>query len=295
MRYKIFLLLSLVLLSVFSPLGLNTSQAANQTDKEQLFQQIEIFNWEASLLKMLLSSSRSQQKISAQSYLAVDLSDNSIVLSKNQDKTYPIASLTKLMNAVIAFENIDLKQTITLTKEMLKPLGSSPALFPGLNISAENLLKASLIQSSNDASEALAHFIGEEKFLSLMNQRAKDLGMANTVFYDVHGLNPANYSSATDLSKLLTYIYKNHLEILNITRSNNFWLPDQTNKLLKFKNINSFYPLSAFIGGKTGYLVESRQTLASLFNINGKPIVIIVLYSNNHQADAFTIIKKLKD
>ena len=124
---------------------------------------------------------------------------------------------------------------------MLKPQGYSPSLYLGLSVSAENLLKAILIQSTNDAAEALSYFIGKEEFLALMNQKAKELNMINTVFYDPHGLNPANRSTAQDLIKLLTYIYKNHPEILDISRNNNFWLPDSTGKLLKFRNLNAFY------------------------------------------------------
>jgi len=64
--------------------------------------------------------------------------------------------------------------------------------------------------------------------------------------------------------------------------------------LLKFQNVNNFYPLQEFVGGKTGYLPQVRQTLASVFQINEKPIAIILLYSNNRQADIFTILKQLK-
>jgi len=119
--------------------------------------------------------------------------------------------------------------------------------------------------------------------------------MANTVFFDAHGLSPANRSTATDLAKLLTYIYKNHPEILSITKDNNFWLPDPTGRLLKFQNVNNFYHLPEFIGGKTGYLPEAKQTLASLFNVNKEPVAIILLYSSNRQSDTFTIINQLKN
>ena len=295
MKYKIFLLPFFVLLFVFSPLNSKTVQALNQTERVRLLQQIEILKQEFGLLQTLLSNLRLQQEIIAPSYLAVNLSDNSVVLEKKPNQTYPIASITKLMTAVIALENIDRKQTITLTKKMLEPFGHSPALFLGLKVSAENLLKASLIQSTNDAPESLAYFLGKEKFLTFMNQKAKKLEMTNTVFYDVSGLNSANHSTAQDLAKLLLYIYKNHPEILSITKDNNFWLPDSTGRLLKFQNVNNFYYFPSFIGGKTGYLPEAKQTLASIFNVNEKPIAIIVLSSANRQADTFTILRKLKD
>ncbi len=295
MKFKIFFLLFLILLFVFLPFVSKTVKASGQAEMAKLTQQVEILKREVFLLQTLLSSLQSQQEITAQSYLAVNLSDNSVVLEKNPNQPYSIASITKLMNAVIALENIDTDQTITLTEKMLEPFGYSPSLFLGLNVSAENLLKASLIQSTNDASEALAYFVGKEKFVDLMNRKAKEINMTNTVFYDVHGLNPANRSTATDLAKLLMYIYNNHPEILSITRDNNFWLPDSTGRLLKFQNVNNFYPLSTFIGGKTGYLPEAKQTLASIFNVNGDRIAIVLLYSRNRQTDIFTILKQLRN
>jgi len=290
MKVKIFLLSFLLLFSAFSPI-----RASDPIKTAGLGQQIEILKQEISLLQMLLLNLQSQQGITAQSYLVVNLSDDSVLLEKNFEKTYPIASVTKLMTAVIALENINMDDKIILTEEMLTPFGQSPSLFQGLIISAENLLRACLIQSTNDAAESLAYFMGKERFTGLMNQKAKEINMINTVFYDVHGLNPANTSTAADLVRLLTYIYENHPEILSITRDNNFWLPDVAGTLLKFQNVNNFYPLSAFVGGKTGYLSEAKQTLASIFDLNGEKIAIVLLYSNNRQADTFTILKQIRN
>lgn len=295
MRYKIFFLLFYILLLAFSPLGYKTVKASDQTERMKLIQQIQVLKQKIQNLQALILNLRLQQEITAASYLAVNLSNNSVILEKNADQRHLIASITKLMSAVVAFENIDIDQTITLTEKMLEPLGYSPSLFLGLNVSAKNLLQASLIQSTNDASESLTYFLGKGELLDLMNQKAKELNMDNTVFFDAHGLNPANSSTATDIAKLLTYIYKNHTEILNITKNNNFWLPDPTGRLLKFKNVNNFYNFPEFIGGKTGYLPEAKQTLASLFNINKEPVAIILLYSINRQSDTLKIINQLKN
>ena len=295
MRYKIFFLLFFILLLAFSPIISKTANASDQAEMAKLIPQIQFLQREIQRLQVLILSLKSQQGITAASYLAVNLSNNSAVLEKNTNQPYPVASITKLMNAVVALENIGTDQTITLTGKMLEPLGYSPSLFLGLNVSAKNLLQASLIQSTNDASEALTYFLGKDKFLGLMNQKAKDLGMANTVFFDAHGLSPANRSTAADLAKLLTYIYKNHPEILSITKNNNFWLPNPIGRLLKFQNENNFYNLPEFIGGKTGYLLEAKHTLASLFNINKEPVAVILLYSGNSQLDTFKIINQLKN
>ena len=197
------------------------------------------------------------------------------------------------MSSIVAIENIPQDREIILTQKMLRPQGGSPVLFPGLKITMNDLVKASLIQSTNDASEALSFFMGRGSFVALMNQKAKEIGMNNTIFYDAHGLNPANKSTAQDLAKMISYVHEHHPELLTITRNNDFWLPDPRGRLLKFQNTNNFYPLSSFIGGKTGFLPQARQTLASVFNINGKPTAIIILNSNNRQADLFSILRKV--
>jgi len=293
MKFKILLILFVLL---FLPL---TARAAD-TEKEQLarqiLQRIEIIQQEIQLIRSLMANfNRAEQedKITSPAYLAVDLSNNSVLLQNNPDTPYPIASITKLMSAVIAAEEIELNRKIVLTERMLEPYGHSPSLYLGLSVSAENLLKASLIQSTNDAAEALSYFLGKEHFVALMNKKAAELGMTSTVFYDAHGLSPANRSSARDLTKLLSYVYKEHRELLTISRDNNFWLPDKTGRELKFRNLNNFYPFASFLGGKTGYLPQAKQTFASIFEVEEKTIAVVLLYSENRQADVFAILKKL--
>ncbi len=293
MKQKI--IFSLIFSSVvfFSLFPLDAAQAIGMQNREIMLQRLEIIRQEITALRTLLSNLRLRQEITASAYLAVDLSDSSVLSEKNARQSLPIASITKLMTAVVAAENIDLKSRITLTEEMLRPLGHSPSLYLGLTVSAENLLRAAIIQSTNDAAEALSFFMGREKFISLMNKKAGEIGMQSTTFYDAHGISANNKSSAHDLSKLLAYVYKEHPEILEISRDNDFWLPDKTGRMLKFKNTGGFYPLDTFLGGKTGYTNAARHTAASIFNINGTPTAIIVLHSSNRQADTFAVRRRI--
>lgn len=298
-KQKLVLSLLLVSLVVFS--SEKTAVAGNQSDIFNVQEQIRIISEKIKYLQSLIATLqeklKTENKILAESYLVMDImdiSDNSVVMEKNIQKTYPIASITKLINAVVASENIDPAQTITLTKEMLKPDGYSPSLFLGLSVSSKNLLKASLIQSTNDAAEALSYFVGNEKFVGLMNQKAKALEMNNTYFYDAHGLSSRNRSTARDIFNLLRHIYEKRPEILSIGRDDNFWLPDPTGKMLKFKNVNNFHDHPYFIGGKTGYLPEAKQSLASLFNINGRVFAVILLRSPDRQSDALKIVDWIK-
>lgn len=291
-KYKRTILLSFMACFLMLAPAASYATDVSNTDTNQ---QIKVLLAKIEYLQNLIKNLLLEKSILAESYLVMDIADNSIISKKNTNQAHSIASLTKLMNAVIAIENSDLNKTITLNSDMLKPQGYSPSLFLNLTVSLKNLLQASLIQSTNDASEALSYDLGNQTFLSLMNQKAKELGMDNTHFSDVHGLSPQNRSSASDMAKLVTYIYKNHPQILEITKDNDFWLPDQTGKLLKFKNLNNFSHLSEFIGGKTGYLPEAKQSLASLFNLNGKNVAIILLRSKNRQADASRIVDLVKN
>ncbi|OGZ72587.1 MAG: hypothetical protein A2908_03540 [Candidatus Staskawiczbacteria bacterium RIFCSPLOWO2_01_FULL_38_12b] len=296
MKYKPWLILVIALLLV-SPAGgfALAAEVSGSFILDQPAQQIKALQTQIQNLKQLIAKLLLQKKIASESYIVVDISDNSVIAQKNSNQAYPIASITKLMNAVVTLENINMDDTITLNPQMLKPEGYSPSLFLHLTVSAKNLLQASLIQSTNDASEALSYFVGNTKFVDLMNQKAKDIGMQNTYFYDAYGLSPHNRSTALDLSKLLAYIYNHHSEILTITKENDFWLPDETGKLLKFQNVNNLYAYPEFIGAKSGYIPKSKQTLASVANINGKPIAIVLLRSANRKTEALNIVDWLKN
>ena len=286
MKQKIILIIFSISILIFAPRAEAVTVSSTQ--------QIEILQQEISVLQSLISNYNLYQNPTAGAYVAVDLSNNSVLLQKNADKQFSIASVTKLMNAVVSVENISMDQQITLTEEMLLPMGQTPVLYSGLKITAGDLLKATIIQSSNDSAEALSYFLGKENFIGLMNKKAKELGMSNTVYYDTNGLNLNNKSTASDLAKLISYVYKNHPQILEISRINDFWLPDQEGNMMKFENGNNFYYLGEFIGGKGGFLTEAKQTFDSVFNVSGRPIAVAVLYSDNRVADIFSILRKLR-
>jgi D-alanyl-D-alanine carboxypeptidase len=285
MKQKILLSLFAVLILSFAG---NTQVLAISRE-----QQSEILQQEIVTLSSLVRNYNLYQEPGAGSYIAVDISSNKVLLQKNSDSEFSMASVTKLMNAVISVENINMDNKITLTGDMLLPAGQTSTLYSGLRITAKDLLRVTVTQSSNDSAEALSYFLGREHFIRLMNQKARELGMSKTVYEDTNGLSLKNTSTTTDLAKLMTYVYKNHPQILEMTKDNNFWLPDQTGRMLKFKNENSFYYLSSFVGGKAGYLDEAKNTFNSVFNVNGKPVAIAILYSRNQMADIFSILRKL--
>ena len=306
MRNKILPIIIAIAMFSFLLLNVTLVEAFDLDDNLSKNEKIEIIQKEIERLLLIVSKIYSreqlQKKISAESYFVMDISNDKTLLKKNYNYFYSIASITKLMSAIVTLENIDLQEEIILTNNMLRPqeipllsiYGQSPSIFTGLKISAENLLKASLIQSTTAANQALTHFLKEGEFIKLMNEKARELKMESTVFYDSHGLNSFNRSSASEIANLLKYIYEEHPQILEITKNDDFWLPDPSGRFLKFKNLNNFHDNPKFIGGKTGYLTVSRQTLASVFNVKEKPTTIVLLRSENRQSDVLKIIDWLE-
>ncbi len=285
-KYKI--LITAILFALIA----TSSYGKDNTQERKLFLREEIKRLSAILFDLQLKNT-----VSADSYAIFNVSEEQFLSEKNTEKSYPIASVTKIMTAVVATENIDMQDRITLTTRMMTPYTRlSPSLPMGLNVSAENLLKASLIQSTNYAANALSYFLEEDTFVDLMNQKARELEMSNTVFYDAHGLSTVNTSNVLDLVKLINYIYKNHPIILEITKNNNFWMPceDSISGMCKFMNLNIFYENPNFIGGKTGYLTVAKQTFVSLFKIEEEVFSITILCSDKRKEDVENILKYLQ-
>lgn len=202
--------------------------------------------------------------------LVSDLDNGNDLISYNSNKRWPLASISKLMTAVMAIEEIGKDKEVIVSEDALNVEGSYGKLEAGKLYKTEDLMKIMIITSSNHAAVALADFyvFGQKEFVRLMNKKAADLGMIQTVFFDPTGLSPLNQSTANDIRKLMKYIDNNHPEILAYSQERVFG---------DFDNINRFASQSNFLGGKTGYLDEAKQNLVSLFLVNSRRILIIVL------------------
>ncbi len=210
--------------------------------------------------------------ISAVSAVVKYLDTNEAIFSVSQNQQWPIASLTKLMTAVVAVENIPADAKIKISEKAIATEGGAGNIVAGKAYTREELLKVLLKVSSNDAAAAFSEFLGREIFLELMNQKAISLGMYNTRYFDSSGLSALNQSMASDLEKLVIYIYNRHPEILAITRE-----PEG--------NIHPFAAWANFLGGKTGFIDEASGNLISLFNYRGRPLLIVVLGSEDRAKD----------
>ena len=149
-------------------------------------------------------------EIAARSYLVMDVTANQLLAGRDIDAPVEPASLTKLMTAYLVFDalrskKIDLKQTLPVSKRAWKMQGSRMFIDPSMQVPVEDLVKGMIVQSGNDATVALAEGVGGtvERFVELMNQQAKALGMKNTSYRNPEGLTEAGHTTtARDLSIL---------------------------------------------------------------------------------------------
>lgn len=137
-------------------------------------------------------------EISANAFLVADLKSNFVFLSKNIKDSLPIASITKLMTALVATEYINLWREITIQSADLV-FTSYPRLKIGERWTGFDLLYPLLNESSNESAKAMARFLGKGHFVELMNKKALSLGLENTYFADASGASPENISSPEDL------------------------------------------------------------------------------------------------
>ena len=235
-----------------------------------------------------------QPKISAQAYLVGDLKTGEVILAKNQSDKFPIASVTKLMTALVAEELTGPENIITVSQQAIKTLGQNGGLRVGEKIAASELLSPLLLESSNDAAEALAEYFDRKDFLLKMNRQAEQLLMASTVYEDPSGLSPQNVSTAADLFKLLGYLRETHGEIFDLTIKRSI-----TSGKHNWSNISQFLGKEGYAGGKSGYTDAALQTGVAIFNLplgesGARPIAITLLRSQDRGKDVEAILKYLE-
>lgn len=208
-------------------------------------------------------------------------------------KRWPMASITKLMTAVVVSEKMQVTDVVTITSEMLVTSGDS-GFAAGQKYKVSDLQKAMLVLSSNDAANALTIYYGQVNFISAMNQKADDLRMNDTSYVDSSGLSAQNQSTVNDLVILAGYIRGYHPDIFNETRKVKDTITEiKSGKRRTLNNINEFAGQANFLGGKTGTTPEAGENLLSIFNIAGEPKIIIVLGDKDRYAETQKIISSL--
>jgi len=236
-------------------------------------------------------------ELTAKHYLIADVKSNSILASSNLNARAPIASVTKLMTALVAAEHINLDNTVYVSQERYVT-----TLIPRLQgrnyVSMYSLLQLLLVESSNEAAEVIATQVGRGRFIELMNEKALALGLTNTTFADPSGLENDNVSTVSDLLRLVQYIHHNRSFILELTYNQNLPTAYAGGQFGELENFNVVEDDDTFIGGKIGETMAAGQTSVSLHevDINGteRTLAFIILGSKERNDDVHRLLEYTK-
>jgi D-alanyl-D-alanine endopeptidase (penicillin-binding protein 7) len=223
--------------------------------------------------------------IASSSALVLDPATGQTLFSKNADHVAPIASITKLMTAMVVLDaKLPMEQAIEITGEdidMVKGTGSRLPI--GSHFRRDDLLRLALMASDNRAASALGRNYpgGLPAFVEAMNAKAKVLGLSQTRYVDSSGLSPGNVSSAQDLGKIVAAASKYEvIKEYTTTRAVSVTLPD-SKRTMKFVNTNGLVRASDWQIGlsKTGYISEAGKCLVMQAIIANQPVIIVLLDS----------------
>lgn len=238
-----------------------------------------------------------QLNIPVESWLAlyVPPTGGEQLLTSNQpERTLPIASLTKLITAIVAKDNLDPNLIVSVTPDLEILNLSEASTTTAWPVKVGDLIYPLLVESNNNAADVLANTFGREAFIAKMNETAQELGMLNTHFVNPNGLDPIdgsepNYSTAKALINL-AQVYNNfYPDLLAITNQTRGTLYSTTGEVVRnFKNTNKLlgatdWPGAKVVGGKTGFTDQAGRLLLTVLETdNGGKIYTVVMKTRNH-------------
>ncbi|WP_187820932.1 D-alanyl-D-alanine carboxypeptidase family protein [Pasteuria penetrans] len=230
-------------------------------------------------------------------YAAVlmERSSGRVLYAKRPHEPRLVASITKIMTAIIALEHGHWDDIVTVPPYAVGAEGSSIYLRAGEKVPLGSLLYGLLFRSGNDAAIAIADHIGQSihGFVYLMNEKLQHLGLCNTQFQNPHGLNtPGHYGSAYDFAKIAAYaLHNNNFRKIVSSQVAIVPWPDMPNGR-KFYNKNKLLRLYPWADGvKTGYTKRSGRTLVSSATKNGMQLVAVTLNDGNDWRDAINMFE----
>jgi D-alanyl-D-alanine endopeptidase (penicillin-binding protein 7) len=224
-----------------------------------------------------------QPALKSQAALVVDQDSGEILLGKNAESTLPIASLTKLMTAIVTLDaELDSNEPVTVTKADVDRLrGSHSRLQVGTTLTRDDMLHLALMASENRAASAIANSYpgGRDSCVLAMNLKAQLLGMTGTRFEDATGLSGHNVSTAQDLAKLVQAAHA-YTKIRDFTTSTSYQV-QVGRRTMRFGNTNNLTRSSHWDIGlsKTGYIAEAGRCLVMQVTLAGRSIIIVLLDS----------------
>lgn len=222
--------------------------------------------------------------VKSTSALVIEQGEGRTLFAKNIDAVVPIASITKVMTAMVVLDaKLDLREGVAITEDEVDLLkGTRSRLKVGTVLQRDELLRLALMASENRAAAALgrAYPGGRPAFITAMNHKAFELGMKSTRFVDSTGLSSENVSTAQDLAKMVTAAYRYPL-IQEFTTLPEYVVQASNGRPLTFRNSNGLVKDVAWHidVSKTGYISEAGRCIVMQARIAAKPVIIVLLDS----------------
>lgn len=298
-------ILTFILTGIFGTLWLTSDTTQTET-AEETYETIPLYTATAADAPITLDS----VSVAAEAAYVWDVRGERALFKKNEGETLPLASITKLMTALLTTELISEQKRIGVPLTAILQEGNS-GLLAGEVLTAEELSQYALISSSNDAAYTLAATVGNllgdqdavSQFVAGMNIRADELGLSSLEFKNMTGLDvstsePGAVGTARDVSFLMEYIVENHPDILAPTGQTSARIYNESGQYHDLSNTNVIVnTIPNLIGSKTGYTDLAGGNLTVAFDLgHDRPIVITVLGSTRDKrfSDVLTLVKAVQ-
>ena len=226
--------------------------------------------------------------IGAEGAVLMEAETGTVLYAKNMHEHLYPASITKLLTGILAYEKLSMDEMVEFSETAVYSIefgSSSIGIDPGEALTVEQSLYALMVASANEVAAGLAEKMGGsiDKFAGMMNSRAESLGCTDSHFTNPHGLfNEEHYSSAYDMA-LIAREYFSHEELARIANASTYFMessdrqPEEFTLFNKHKLINGEMTYDGVLGGKTGFVEMSRQTLVTCAERDGMRLICVIL------------------
>jgi len=228
--------------------------------------------------------------LSANSAILMDMKTNRVLYKKNIHSIKSVASISKIMTALIAIESGKLDDEVIIGDEIDNSYGSGIYIKKGERIKLIDLVYGLMLRSGNDAALAISNYISDD-FVNLMNLKADSIGMINTTFNNPSGLDEedGNFSTAYDMALLMSYAYKNKI-FRKIISTKKYKLKTNMNTYIWYNKNKLLSTYKYCTGGKTGYTKKAKRTLINTAS-NNLDLVVVTLNDPNDWKDHKTLFE----
>ena len=247
------------------------------------------------ILLLLIPINIKAYESSASSVVLMDMDSLNVIYGGNMHDVRSVASISKIMTAVLAIENADINSTVIIGEEITKAYGSGIYIKQGEEITLESLLYGLMLRSGNDAALAIANYVGGDidNFVEMMNEKAVEIGMKNTTFNNPHGLdeNGGNLSTAYDMALLTSYAMQNE-NYRKIVSTKKYTLRTNMNYYSWINKHKLLHSHNYITGGKTGFTDIAKRTLVTTASKDNINLVVVTLNDGNDFVDHINLFEE---